>query len=86
MFCISMHELRNNHDSEIITLNSFFAQTLFKLLRILKCLIFDMFQLFSTFRVRDPCKSRENIGNLLKNQLNLISINTCWFHEPRKNP
>ena len=46
----------------------FFAQTFFKLLRALKGFIFDIFRLFSTFRVRARSKSRKNDGILLQNQ------------------
>ena len=64
--------------------NFFFAQTFFKLLRALKGFIFDIFQLFSTFRVRARSKSRKNVGILLQNQRNVKSINTCWYVQKSK--
>jgi len=62
----------------------FFAQTFFKLLRALKGFIFDIFPLFSTFRVRARSKSRKNVGILLQNQWNFKSINTCWYVQKSK--
>ena len=62
----------------------FFAQTFFKLLRALKGFIFDIFRLFSTFRVRARSKSRKNVGILLQNQWNFKSINTCWYVKKSK--
>ena len=49
------------------------------MLRALKGFIFDIFRLFSTFRVRARSKRRKNVGILLQNQWNFKSINTCWY-------
>ena len=51
-----------------IELMNLFSQTFFKMLRALKGFIFDIFRLFSTFRVRARSKSRKNVGILLQNQ------------------